>query len=279
MIRETEKTQEKKLRGSGGYAMARVTDEEQKMGNLGGPELFLAGIGRLQDDRFSKYYCNKCEKEYPGSPSINYENPNEELGEGVILIEKGEYKCQTCKSTIAQYRKFDASSGSQEGKDSSKTHGKSQLPVGAANSGSTSVEQVHTNKRPVSATVSSFTSPGEFIPIGLLVGMPAYDAEAMLIGKVQEIGLRKSFGGRVQISIRIKKDGKVNVNDANREAIDVSWSNVSKIGDIVLVDTTKNESNTRSSANNLSMGCKSCGYQNNEDAIYCEECGSRLRSP
>ena len=32
---------EKSLRGSGGYAIARVTDEEQKKGNLGGPEPVL----------------------------------------------------------------------------------------------------------------------------------------------------------------------------------------------------------------------------------------------
>jgi len=80
---------QKKLRGSGGYAIARITDEEQKKGNLGGPELFLAGIGRLDEDRFVKYHCNKCEKEYEGSPAIHYENPNEELAEGVTLIEKG----------------------------------------------------------------------------------------------------------------------------------------------------------------------------------------------
>ena len=42
---------EKKLRGSGGYAIAKITDEEQKKGNLGGPELFLAGIGSEQEYR------------------------------------------------------------------------------------------------------------------------------------------------------------------------------------------------------------------------------------
>jgi len=48
---------EKKLRGSGGYAIAKVSDDEQKKANLGGPELFLAGIGKLDKDRFKKYYC------------------------------------------------------------------------------------------------------------------------------------------------------------------------------------------------------------------------------
>src|ERR687888_1779017 len=108
MMSEGNSLREKKLRGSGGYAYAKVTDEEQKKGNLGGPELFLAGIGRLAEDRFSKYYCNKCEREYEGSPAINYENPNEELGEGVTLIEKGQYTCRTCNNILAQYRKFDS---------------------------------------------------------------------------------------------------------------------------------------------------------------------------
>ena len=97
---------EKKLRGSGGYTIAKINDQEQKMANLGGPELFLAGIGRLENDRFIKYYCNKCEKGYEGAPIIQYENPNEDLGENIILIEKGEYKCKSCDYIIAQYRKF-----------------------------------------------------------------------------------------------------------------------------------------------------------------------------
>jgi hypothetical protein len=105
---QNQELREKKLRGSGGYVLAHITDEEQKKGNLGGPELFLAGIGRLPSDRFVKYHCNKCDKDYEGSPNISFENPNEDLGEGVTLYEKGEYKCDTCKSIIAQYRKFDA---------------------------------------------------------------------------------------------------------------------------------------------------------------------------
>jgi len=34
------------------------------------------------------------------------ENPNEELGEEVILIEKGEYDCKICNNIIVLYRKF-----------------------------------------------------------------------------------------------------------------------------------------------------------------------------
>jgi len=94
------------LLGSGGYAFAKLTEQEELGANLGVPQIFLANVGRLSENRFSKYYCNKCGKEYSGSPMISYENPNEELGEGVILIEKGEYKCKVCNNVIALYRKF-----------------------------------------------------------------------------------------------------------------------------------------------------------------------------
>jgi hypothetical protein len=63
-------------------------------------------VGRLSEDRFLKYYCNVCAMEFTGSPLIKYETPNEELGQGVILVEKGEYRCKNCDNIIAFYRKF-----------------------------------------------------------------------------------------------------------------------------------------------------------------------------
>jgi hypothetical protein len=32
--------------------------------------------------------------------------PNEEIGEGIILIEEGEYRCRACNNLIVLYRKF-----------------------------------------------------------------------------------------------------------------------------------------------------------------------------
>jgi len=45
----------KKLRGSGGFVLAQVTEEQQRKGNLGGPDLFLAPIGRLDVESVKKY--------------------------------------------------------------------------------------------------------------------------------------------------------------------------------------------------------------------------------
>ena len=96
----------KKLRGSGGYVIASVTDEDQVKGNLGGPDLFLSPIGRLDPSVISKYHCNTCETEFEGSPSINYENPNERVADNLVLVEKGQYACDRCDSAIAEYRTF-----------------------------------------------------------------------------------------------------------------------------------------------------------------------------
>lgn len=228
---------QKKLRGSGGFVIARVTDEEQKMANLGGPELFLAGIGRLDQDRFVKYHCNKCEREFDGSPALKYENPNEDLGEGVTLIEKGEYRCGSCNATIAQYRKFNAPA---------------QQPAPAQK---TQVSSAPGREEAAGKVVAS--AEDGFISVHQLVGMAAYDSEAMLVGRVEEIGLRKS-GGSAQISVKISSE------NGQKE---VDWDGISKIGDIVLLKTA---------GAGPAGKCPSCGYQNEAGALYCEGCGKKI---
>jgi sporulation protein YlmC with PRC-barrel domain len=266
---------EKKLRGSGGYAIARVTDEEQKKGNLGGPELFLAGIGRLDEERFMKYYCNKCEKQYEGSPALVFENPNEELGEGVILIEKGEYKCKTCNATIAQYRKFDAPAQSQQEQRQQQQEPPSSAPPDTAQMQSSRVQEESspssledlTSAAAPTATATTITAGNDgFFPIQSLVGMSAYDSEAMLIGKVEQIGLRK-VGGRGNAHITIKMGEK-----------EVPWDGISKIGDIILLKatTTTTEAKPAAAIDGGRGKCSACGYQNEPDAAFCAECGTKL---
>ena len=58
-MNENEDLDERKLLGSGGYAFARITEEEEIKANLGIPQIFLANVGRLSEERFLKYYCRK----------------------------------------------------------------------------------------------------------------------------------------------------------------------------------------------------------------------------
>ena len=299
---EDSNLREKKLRGSGGYVIARLSEEEQRRGNLGGPELFLAGVGRLDEDRLSKYYCNKCEKEYEGSPSIKFENPNEELGEGVTLIEKGEYKCETCDNTIAQYRKFNAptSDSSDPGSSSPSIKTNSSVTLQqSAKENKIEQESLHsiidpeTNRKESTSVSDEEHKEERFIPIQTLVGMPAYDSDALLVGNVQEVGLRKSERGTVRISLRIAKsqDGGTGNNNGGvssnynepsfTRSTEVLWDSISKIGDIILLsgeteDLEKMNHKSDFSLTNSSGRCPSCNYRNEADAIFCESCGTKL---
>lgn len=264
---------DKKLRGSGGYVLAKITEEEQRKGNLGGPELFLAGVGRLDENRLLKHYCNKCEEQFDGPPSIVYDNPNEDLGEGVILEEKGEYKCKKCNSTIAQYRKFRSPQNEKIVQDDSSSDKHQEVSQQISSTKPEDAARVSEHREIGSIQkVHKALVTGDFLPIHSLIDMPAYDSEAMLIGNIKEIGLRRLENGRVDVSIMVNNQ----IRDKEAKPSEILWSKISKIGDIVLIN--ENRSNVEPSSRDGSMlaKCKACGYTNEEGSMYCEECGSKL---
>jgi hypothetical protein len=53
---------------------------------------------------------------------------------------------------------------------------------------------------------------------------------------------------------------------------EVPWEDISKIGDILLLKTTE----TKSAAPAAGGKCSACGYQNESDAAFCAECGTKL---
>jgi sporulation protein YlmC with PRC-barrel domain len=257
---------EKKLRGSGGYAIAKINDDEQKMANLGGPELFLAGLGRLETERFVKYYCNKCEKGYEGAPNIQYENPNEDLGENIILIEKGEYKCKICDYTIAQYRKFNDIKENNE--YSSNSNGIDKRVDIKKESSKLGQGDQNMEIYPATNNFPKNDLEPEYSSIEEIIGMPTYNNNAQLVGKVNEIGLRKNLKGKAQFSFKIINPKK--------EIIEITWDNIDKIGDIIILQEKNLESNKTIDKNQNSKICINCNYKNDIEAMFCEECGKKL---
>jgi len=235
----------KKLRGSGGYIMASVTDDQQRRGNLGGPDLFLAPVGRIDVDKISKYFCNTCEKDYEGSPKIDYETPNEVVADNLILLEKGQYVCTTCGSVLSEYRNFSKPNESAE--------------VGLAK------QQSVTNQNIVESSVASYSPPqtsyqSELASAGIttfnsITGISVYDSEARKIGTVKQVGIQTGQAGVVLI---------VTKNDGSDLAI--KWDEIKKIGEIVLLGKTESGTSTK---------CDGCGYVNNPDSKFCESCGKK----
>ena len=97
---------ELKLKGSGGYVIAELTEEEAKKADLGVGELFLAPLGKLEEQKMLKFYCKNCESEFDTPPRLQFESKNEEVAENLDLLERGQYLCQKCNSVIGEYRVF-----------------------------------------------------------------------------------------------------------------------------------------------------------------------------
>src|SRR3989304_2102268 len=167
--------------------MASVTDDQQRKGNLGGPDLFLAPVGRIDAFKISKYFCNACEKDYEGSPKIDYENPNELVADNLMVLEKGQYICTACSSVLAEYRSFSKpNEGTDVGLAKPQTsYSPPPPPVEAPR-----VTQPYSQ---------SEISPSEVTTFSSIIGISVYDFDARKIGIVKQVGIQLGQAGVVLI--------------------------------------------------------------------------------
>lgn len=243
----------KKLRGSGGYVMATVNDQQQMKGNLGGADLFLAAIGRLDSQKITKYFCNTCEKEFEGPPKIEYENPNEEVAENLILAEKGQYICNSCNATIAEYREFKKQNETVEVGSAKPLETTSQSIAPQIS------EPVQTQIKP-EINIQSTTQPGPATAISSIEGLAVYDENAKRIGKVKHIGIDSN---QSVVLLIIKNDGTEG---------SIPWNNIRKVGEVILLGSPVVVPQS------IQPGkCANCGFSNKESSKFCEECGSKLQ--
>ena len=235
----------KKLRGSGGYVMASINDDQQMKGNLGGPDLFLAPIGRLDADKISKHFCNTCEKEFEGAPKIEFENPNEEVAENLILAEKGQYICDSCNSSIAEYREFKKQDEGGE--------------VGIAKPLEQPAEPqpMETPQETIVETPQEkVTQPGPATSVSTIEGRTIFDENANKVGIAKQVGIDST---QSMVLIITKNDGTEG---------SIPWSNIKKIGEVILLGSPEEVSQPGK--------CSNCGFVNKQGSKFCEECGTKL---
>ena len=244
-------TRLKKLRGSGGYIMASVTDEQQVKGNLGGPDLFLAPIGRLDSEIITKHFCNTCEKEFKGSPKIEFENPNEEVAENLILAEKGQYICNSCNASIAEYREFKKQDEQEEVGSAKPLDPQVQSAPQEAAAASAPQEAAA-----ASAPQEASTQPGPVTSITSIEGKAVYDENANKIGTAKQVGIDST---QSMVIVIAKNDGAEG---------SIPWSSIKKIGDIILLGNPEEAAQPGK--------CSNCGFANKEGSKFCEECGNKI---
>ena len=242
----------KKLRGSGGYVMATVTDEQQMKGNLGGPDLFLAPIGRLDADKITKHFCNTCEKEFEGSPKIEFENPNEEVAENLVLAERGQYICNSCNASIAEYREFkkpneEGEVGSAKPLDPNATTDK---PL---------IQENPTLAEATQPTVEA-TQPSSSASVSSIEGRMVVDENANKIGTAKQVGI----DGNTQSMVLV-----ITKNDGTEGSI--PWASIKKVGEVILLGKPEETVDVEPGK------CSECGFINKEGSKFCEECGSKMQ--
>jgi len=234
----------KKLRGSGGYVMATVTDEQQMKGNLGGPDLFLAPIGRLDDDKITKHFCNTCEKEFEGPPKIEFENPNEEVAENLVLAERGQYICKACNASIAEYREF--KKPNEEGEVGS------AKPLDANTATAPTVEVA-------TAPTVEVTQPGSATSVSSIEGRTVIDENANKVGIAKQVGIDANTQSMVLV---------ITKNDGTEGSI--PWTSIKKVGEVILLGKPEETAATQPGK------CSECGFINKDGSKFCEECGTKI---
>ena len=228
--------------------MATIDDEQQMKGNLGGPDLFLAPMGRLNGEIITKHFCNTCEKEFEGPPKIEYENPNEEVAENLILAEKGQYICNSCNSTLAEYRDFKKQDEIQE--------------VGAAKPLEIQPQvapEIQPQVSPQISTNVEVTEPTSVRSINSIEGLSVFDENARKIGIARQVGIDSN---QAMVLLITKNDGTEG---------SISWNSIGKVGDIIILGNAPVPQVSQSGK------CAQCNFVNNEDSKFCEECGTNLQ--
>ena len=232
--------------------MATVTDEQQVKGNLGGPDLFLAPIGRLDDDKITKHFCNTCEKEFEGPPKIEFENPNEEVAENLVLAERGQYICNSCNASIAEYREF--KKPNEEGE------------VGSAkplDSNATTAPTVEVTTAPTvevtTAPTVEVTQPSSAASVSSIEGRTVIDENANKIGIAKQVGIDSNTQSMVLV---------ITKNDGTEGSI--PWTSIKKVGEVVLLGKPEETTATQPGK------CSECEFINKDGSKFCEECGTKI---
>ena len=241
----------KKLRGSGGYVMATVSDEQQVKGNLGGPDLFLAPIGRLDAERITKHFCNTCEKEFEGPPKIEFENPNEEVAENLVLAERGQYICNSCNASIAEYREF------KKPDEEVEVGSAKPLDVNAATAPTAEAATAPTAEAATAPTAEA-TQPGSAASVSSIEGRIVIDENANKVGTAKQVGIDGNTQSMVLVIVK---------NDGTEGSI--PWASIKKVGEVILLGNPEEPT--------VQPGkCSECGFVNKDGSKFCEECGTKI---
>ena len=220
----------------------------------------MAPIGRLDVESIKKYTCNTCDKEYDGSPKIEYENPNEEVAENLVLVERGQYLCTTCGSPIAEYREFKKPNELAEVGNANPVVAQTEIAQEALNEvQQQSDDQYHAFDDFREATPETSQPDSTFNAIS---GMSIFDEDAKQIGVAKQVGVNSNNQVILVISDNEGNDATIN------------WERIKKVGEIILLGDSS--ATTTNVSAQQGLRCPSCNFDNKPDSKFCESCGTKI---
>ena len=185
---------------------------------------------------------------------IEFENPNEEVAENLILAEKGQYICTSCNSIIAEYREF-------KKQDEAGEIGNAK-PLETAQAAQSEIQSQTAQVPPTSTqepSTEKATQPGPVGSVSSIEGLAVYDENAKKIGNAKQVGIDSNQSVVLLIT---KNDGTEG---------SVPWNSIKKVGEVILLG------NPDATPQAVQPGkCPSCGFSNKVGSKFCEECGTKL---
>ncbi|MFQ5573820.1 MAG: PRC-barrel domain-containing protein, partial [Nitrosopumilaceae archaeon] len=188
--------------------------------------------------------------------------------ENLTLVEKGQYMCHTCGSTIAEYREFQKPDVQRDvgvARPVTPDIGSTFTPPAE-----TSFSQPPSDEPPL--TMPTFDEPTSVsepsIPefqtrpmdstFSSISGMVVIDENAKRIGTAKQVGVDSSQNVVLVITNNVGSD------------VTVPWNNVKKIGEVILLGSSS-EMNVSQSGK-----CPNCNFSNKSGSKFCEQCGGKL---
>jgi len=157
-----------------------------------------------------------------------------------MLAEKGQYICNSCNASIAEYREFKKQDETGDVGDAK--------PIEQV-----SAPQVQSTPQPPKETV---TQPGPVTSISSIEGRAVYDESANKVGTAKQVGIDST-----QSMVLI-----ITQNDGSEGSI--PWKNIKKVGEVILLGNPEDVSQPGK--------CSNCGFGNKEGSKFCEDCGTAI---
>ena len=233
--------------------------------------MLFRSIGRLDEYTIKKYSCNICDKEYDGSPKIEYEHPNEQVADNLILVERGQYLCIECNSPIAEYREFQKSDESSDIGNAKPSEMSAEVFQELNNDDQEDSEGI------MNEIISENTKLIENANESLGDDLESADIDSTfsaITGKMVFDENAKQIGVAKQVGVNSKNEVVLVITDNYGDDKSVDWQKIKKIGEIVLLGNTGIERENIPAPDGLR--CPNCNFDNKSDAKFCENCGSKV---